>query len=232
MTSLDDAGTNTGPAMGPARRPARVAGEPPVLLSSLLAELVPDGRPVARDEAVSLLRRNLGRIQNRVQQAFEAHEITGLPAARWLASMTDTVMVGIRAYTEATLPPSPGEKPWALVATGGYGRGVLAPSSDIDLLFLTDTGMGARGKQAVEFMLYLLWDLGLKVGHATRSRADCIVDAKGDATVLTALLDARHIAGDEAVLRVDETSFYYRPVDGMPLDVLPSNALASSKKGR
>lgn len=201
MTSLDDAGTDTGPAMGPARRQGPVAGEPPVLLSSLLAELIPDGRPLPRDEAVTLLRRSLGRIQNRVQQAFEAHEITGLPAARWLASLTDTVMVGIRAYTEATLPPAPVEKPWALVATGGYGRGVLAPSSDIDLLFLTDTGMGARGKQAVEFMLYLLWDLGLKVGHATRSRADCIVDAKGDATVLTALLDARHVAGDEAVFQ-------------------------------
>ncbi|HWT10968.1 MAG TPA: [protein-PII] uridylyltransferase [Roseomonas sp.] len=176
-----------------------MAGEPPVLLARLLAELIPGGRPLPRDEAVATLRRHLGRIQNRVQQVFEAHEITGLPAARWLASLTDTVMVGIRAYTDATLPPAPGEKPWALVATGGYGRGVLAPFSDIDLLFLTDAGMGARGKQSVEFMLYLLWDLGLKVGHATRSRADCLVDAKGDATVLTALLDARHIAGDEAV---------------------------------
>ena len=171
MTSLDDAGNDTGPAKGPGRRPAPVAGDPPVQLSSLLAELIPAGRPLPRDEAVTLLRRYLGRIQNRVQQVFETHEITGLPAARWLASLTDTVMVGIRAYADAMLPPAPGEKPWALVATGGYGRGVLAPSSDIDLLFLTDAGMGARGKQAVEFMLYLLWDLGLKVGHATRSRA-------------------------------------------------------------
>ena len=201
MTSLDDAGHHAGPAEVPARRPAPVAGEPPVLLANLLAELIPSGRPVSREEAVSLLRRHLGRIQNRVQQVFEAHEISGLPAARWLASLTDTVMVGIRAYTDAVLPPAPGEKPWALVATGGYGRGVLAPFSDIDLLFLTDAGMGARGKQSVEFMLYLLWDLGLKVGHATRSRHDCLVDAKSDATVLTALLDARHIAGDEQVFQ-------------------------------
>lgn len=207
MSSLDDAGpAETGPAER-ANRQAAAVGEPPVVLAGLVADLMPGGRPVPREEAVTLLRRHLGRVQNRVQQAFEAHELSGLAAARWLAALTDTVMVGIHAYTEATLPPAPNERRWALVATGGYGRGVLAPFSDIDLLFLTDTGMGTRGKQSVEFMLYLLWDLGLKVGHATRSRADCLVDAKGDATVLTALLDARHIAGDEAVFRRFEEAF-------------------------
>ncbi len=199
MTSLDDAGPTAGSAEGPAPRPVPVVGEPPVVLASILADLIPAGRPVPREEAVALLRRHLGRIQNRVQQAFEAHDVSGLGAARWLASLTDTVMVAIHAYTEATIPPVAGDKPWALVATGGYGRGVLAPFSDIDLLFLTDAHMSTRGKQSVEFMLYLLWDLGLKVGHATRSRGDCIVDAKGDATVLTALLDARHVAGEAAV---------------------------------
>jgi [protein-PII] uridylyltransferase len=206
MSSFDDAGAEAGPVERAARQAAAV-GEPPVVLAGLVADLLPGGRPVPREEAVTLLRRHLGRVQNRVQQAFEAHELSGLAAARWLAALTDTVMVGIHAYTEATLPPVPGEKPWALVATGGYGRGVLAPFSDIDLLFLTDAGMGARGKQSVEFMLYLLWDLGLKVGHATRSRADCMVDAKGDATVLTALLDARHVAGEEAVFRRFEDAF-------------------------
>jgi [protein-PII] uridylyltransferase len=207
MSSFDDAGPEAGPVERPASRPAPVAGEPPVVLADLIADLMPRGRPVARDEAVTLLRRHLGRVQNRVQQAFEAHDLSGLAAARWLAALTDTVMVGIHAYTEAMLRPAPGDKPWALVATGGYGRGVLAPFSDIDLLFLTDTGMSQRGKQSVEFMLYLLWDLGLKVGHATRSRADCLVDAKADATVLTALLDARHVAGEEPVFRRFEAAF-------------------------
>jgi [protein-PII] uridylyltransferase len=207
MTSLDDAGSAPGSADGPAARPMPVAGEPPVVLAALLAELMPQGQPLAREDAVVALRRNLGRIQNRVQQGFEAHELSGLAAARWLAALTDTVMAGIHAYTVATLPPSEGDKPWALVATGGYGRGVLAPFSDIDLMFLADGAMGARGKKSVEFMLYLLWDLGLKVGHATRSRADCLADAKGDATVLTALLDARHVAGDAGVFHRFETAF-------------------------
>ncbi len=186
MTSFEAAGPADGSAEGPASWPALAAGEPPIVLATLLGELIPGGAALPRDAAVTALRRHLGRIQNRVQRGFEANELSGLAAARWLAAMTDTVMAGIHAYTEAVLPMLPGEKPWALVATGGYGRGVLAPFSDIDLLFLTDAQMGPRGRQSVEFMLYLLWDLGLKVGHATRSRADCLVDAKADATVLTA----------------------------------------------
>ena len=181
------------------------AAEQPLLLADLLAELLPAGQPIPRDAALALLRRHLGRIQGRVQQAFEARELSGLAAARWLAALTDTLMFGIHRYTEAMHPPDSGEKSHALVATGGYGRGVLAPFSDIDLLFLTDNSMGARGRKAVEFMLYLLWDMGLKVGHATRSRSECLQEAKRDATVMTALLDARLVAGDPAIFtRFDE----------------------------
>ncbi|MSP67070.1 MAG: [protein-PII] uridylyltransferase [Alphaproteobacteria bacterium] len=83
----------------------------------------------------------------------------------------------------------------ALVATGGFGRGELAPQSDIDLLFLLPYKITARGEQVVEFLLYLLWDLGLKVGHATRTVEECIRRAKADLTIKTALLEARYIWG-------------------------------------
>ena len=56
-----------------------------------------------------------------------------------------------------------------VVATGGYGRGLLAPGSDIDLLFLLPYKQTAWGESVAEAMLYCLWDMGLKVGHATRS---------------------------------------------------------------
>jgi len=87
----------------------------------------------------------------------------------------------------------------ALVATGGYGRGQLAPQSDIDLLFLLPYKQTPRGEQIVEYMLYFLWDLGLKVGHATRSVQECIRQAERDHTVRTATLETRWLWGERAL---------------------------------
>jgi [protein-PII] uridylyltransferase len=84
----------------------------------------------------------------------------------------------------------------AVVATGGYGRGLLAPSSDIDLLFLLPYKQTAWGESVAEVLLYCLWDMGLKVGHATRSVNECIRQAKADMTIRTALLESRHLYGD------------------------------------
>ena len=69
--------------------------------------------------------------------------------------------------------PSAAER-MAIIAVGGYGRGTLAPGSDIDLLFLLPYKQTPWGEQVVEYMLYMLWDLGLKVGHATRNIDECI----------------------------------------------------------
>jgi [protein-PII] uridylyltransferase len=190
----------TFPARGENLRPMPRPKRPGVL-PDLIAELV--SGPLRREQALDLLRSHLGRIQGRVQDAFESHELDGLPAARWLAALVDGLMSAIHAYALAMVPPrnaaEEAEAPFALVATGGYGRGVLAPFSDIDLLFLTDQQAGPRSQRMVEFILYLLWDLGLKVGHATRSIRDCMEEAGRDATVLTALVDARFLVGDRAV---------------------------------
>ncbi len=97
----------------------------------------------------------------------------------------------------------------AIVATGGYGRGLMAPGSDIDLLFLLPYKQTAWGESVAEAILYCLWDMGLKVGHATRSVDECIRQAKADMTIRTALLEARFLLGerklfDELVARFDK----------------------------
>jgi [protein-PII] uridylyltransferase len=81
----------------------------------------------------------------------------------------------------------------AVVATGGYGRGLMAPGSDIDLLFVLPYKQTAWGESIAEAILYCLWDMGLKVGHATRSVDECIRQAKADMTIRTAILEARYL---------------------------------------
>ncbi len=94
--------------------------------------------------------------------------------------------------------PSEAER-MAIVATGGYGRGLLAPGSDIDLLFLLPYKQTAWGESVAEAILYALWDMGLKVGHASRSVDECMRQARADMTIRTALLEARHLLGDRAL---------------------------------
>lgn len=83
----------------------------------------------------------------------------------------------------------------ALLAVGGYGRGQLAPFSDIDLLFLRVGDETALQDQTVESMLYVLWDLGLKVGQAVRTPSECLKLGSKDFTILTSLIEMRLIRG-------------------------------------
>jgi [protein-PII] uridylyltransferase len=111
--------------------------------------------------------------------------------------------------------PSAAER-MAVVAQGGYGRGLLAPGSDIDLLFLLPYKQTAWGESVAEYMLYLLWDLGFKVGHATRNIDQCVRLGLSDMTIRTALLDTRLILGDEALFAEFQRRF--------KSDVLAGNA--------
>src|SRR6516164_4712166 len=96
--------------------------------------------------------------------------------------------------------PTSGER-LAIVAVGGYGRGELAPYSDIDLLFLLPYKRTPHTEQVVEYLLYLLWDLGLKIGQATRSVDECLRQAKSDLTIRTGLLEARYLWGEQGLFR-------------------------------
>ena len=168
------------------------------ILTDTMAELAAASGSVSRDAALGAFRRHLARIQTYVQHAFEQERLTGLQAARLLGALVDGVVSAL--YDHAVSDTDLGEPDeLSIAATGGYGRGVLAPFSDIDLLFLTTDDPSPETLRIVEYMLYFLWDLGLKVGHATRSIDGCLTEGAKDTTIRTALLDARVVAGDQAL---------------------------------
>ncbi len=124
---------------------------------------------------------------------------SGVACAKRLSALMDAIISALFRFALAHVYPSSNAttvERIAVVAVGGYGRGTLAPGSDIDLLFLLPAKQSPKTGQVVEFILYTLWDLGLKVGHATRSLEDSIRMAKSDITVRTAILEARLILGD------------------------------------
>jgi [protein-PII] uridylyltransferase len=124
----------------------------------------------------------------------------GRRCAERLCKVQDEIIRILFEFTRRELypPQVPSETDrMAVIATGGYGRGLLAPNSDIDLLFLLPYKQTAWSEQVAEALLYCLWDTGLKVGHATRSVDESIRQAKADMTVRTALLETRYLLGDQ-----------------------------------
>ncbi len=120
------------------------------------------------------------------------------------AWLTDQVVMIAIDLTARWLHPKPNptasERITAL-AVGGYGRAEMAPFSDVDLLFVTPYKQTAWGESVIESLLYCLWDLRLKVGHAVRTVDDCLRLARSDGTIRTSLLELRYLWGDEALAR-------------------------------
>jgi [protein-PII] uridylyltransferase len=135
----------------------------------------------------------------------------GRRCAVGLARFQDELIKLIFDYTTTHVyratNPSDAER-MAIVATGGYGREMLAPGSDIDLLFLLPYKQTPWGESVAEYMLYILWDLGFKVGHATRTVDQCIKLANSDVTIQTALLDKWLIHGDAQLFAELERRYF------------------------
>src|SRR3984885_4079238 len=123
----------------------------------------------------------------------------GRRCAERLCQMQDEIIRLLFDFTSTVIYPpqvrSEAER-MAVVATGGYGRGLLAPGSDIDLLFVLPYKQTAWSESIGESLLYCRWDMGLKVGHASRSVNECIRQAKADMTIRTSLLESRYLLGD------------------------------------
>lgn len=144
----------------------------------------------------------------------------GFACARFLSGAQDAVIIALYNLAREKLyradNPSTGER-IAILAVGGYGRGTLAPGSDTDILFLLPMAT-PWGESIAEAMLYALWDIGLKVGHATRTVDECIRVGREDLTVRTALLEARLIAGDAELFATFDKRFDAEVVAGRSLE--------------
>jgi [protein-PII] uridylyltransferase len=147
---------------------------------------------------LSVLKKFLAQGHSDARAGLESKKLKGAQCAEFLSALQDDLLRAMAAYVEADVlalsNPTEAEKVTVL-AVGGYGRGRLAPGSDIDLLFLLPYKRNAASESFVEHMLYLLWDMGLKIGHATRTIADCLAQAEQDFTIRTSMLEKRFLWG-------------------------------------
>ena len=186
-------------------------------IDALYATSTIDGVPPT--QVLGLFRDALASAREKVRNELE-HGGDGLRCARHLSLIQDELIRALFRFVVRHVHPLPAHErgPFVVAAVGGYGRGTLAPGSDIDLLFLLPSKEDAWSLRVTEAMLYLLWDLRLKVGHSTRSIEECLRYAREDMTIRTALLEARFILGDPELFAELRQRFDIEIVSGTPAE--------------
>ncbi|WP_443020471.1 [protein-PII] uridylyltransferase [Shimia sp. Alg240-R146] len=169
------------------------------VIAELEAIFAQDGVNGQRGDVVKVLMARRKAAMTTIADAFRAKPLAAREMTRSYTWLTDC-LIGCAFFvaTERLHPahtPTEGER-LSLLAVGGYGRGEMAPQSDVDLLFLTPYKITPWAESVIETMLYILWDLRLKVGHASRTVRDCLRLGREDFTIRTALLEHRYLLGD------------------------------------
>ncbi|HEY4128158.1 MAG TPA: [protein-PII] uridylyltransferase [Gammaproteobacteria bacterium] len=169
--------------------PAALGSDPLLDADTLQRKLAGEARPAAA------LKRLLKQGDADLRRRFEAGEpVTGLVRGR--AALVDAILTQVfRLHFNAF------KSGLTLVAVGGYGRGELHPSSDVDILLLVSETAGGKHGEALAAFIASLWDLGLEVGHSVRTVAECVYQSGKDIAVATSLMEARRVAGDEALFQ-------------------------------
>ncbi len=134
----------------------------------------------------------------------------GTACAKLISDQQDYIIRSVFDFARTKVFPGAADaaESIAVVAVGGYGRGTLAPGSDIDLLFVMPGKASESVTKVVEFVLYALWDARQKVGHATRTIEECLRLSKTDNTIMTSILEARFICGSKK--QFDELATLFR----------------------
>lgn len=180
--------------------PASELGDADQITARILEEAPVGAEPkLVRDLAVRHLLALKSDVNARLQAAFRAAPLVARPLLVAQSYLTDVmVTVALQVAVQRLHPvANPTERERVtVIAVGGCGRAEMAPHSDVDLLFLTPAKITPWAESVIESMLYILWDLKLKVGHSSRTVADCIRLGREDITIRTALLEQRFVAGD------------------------------------
>ena len=175
------------------------------------------GAQKSRQRVVELLREGLetGRVE--IARRLDERPSAGHDIAEAQAFLVDQLLRIIHDHIVINVYPqsnrSTGER-LSVVAVGGYGRGEMASHSDVDVAFLTPMKHTPWCEQVIEAMLYLLWDLGLKVGHSSRSLDEMVHMCRSDNTIRTAMLEARFVWGDQALFDEGSRRFWTEVVAG------------------
>lgn len=193
-------------------------------LAGAIADLVADkGAAAARPAVVELLRGALSAGRAEIARRLAERPGAGRESATAQAFLVDQLVRVIHDHVVADVYPSgnrsSGER-LTIMAVGGYGRGEMAPHSDVDIAFLTPLRQTPWCEQVIEAMLYFLWDLGLKVGHSSRSLDEMVRMARGDLTIRTAQLEGRYVWGDQPLFDEAQARFRAEVVAGTERDFI------------
>jgi [protein-PII] uridylyltransferase len=182
---------------------AELLHAPDAFRAALMAEIAPltDNREI-RALTVQRLAAARRAANAEIEAAFAREPRAARARVRSYSDITDSIVLTTLEVATKVLHPLPnpteGER-IAVLAVGGYGRAEMAPASDVDLLLLTPWKVTPWAESVIESMLYILWDLKLKVGHACRTVVDCLRLGREDYTIRTALLEHRFICGNAAL---------------------------------
>src|ERR1700677_2397747 len=158
----------------------------------------------------------------------------GLDIAQQRASLVDIVLRHLFDSACAKVSGAPkSPQGLSLVAIGGFGRGELNPCSDVDIMFLHDDsskGISAQNNETIQSILYMLWDVGFKVGHSTRSVSGAVQQANTDMMSKTSLLESRYVSGDKPLFEEFKIEFEKRCVQGFEKNYIEQRILNQKER--
>jgi [protein-PII] uridylyltransferase len=193
---------------------AMIARRRDIIDRRAVAEAIAAG---GRGQVAAKLKEALAGGRAEIARRLEERPYAGTEAAAAYTFLTDQVLrLAFDYVTERLHPvanPTTSER-LLLMAVGGYGRAEMALHSDVDIAFVTPWKPSAWTETAAEAILYLLWDLGLKVSPSTRTIDELIAAAAADHTIRTAILESRYVWGDEALLDEAQARFWKKVVAG------------------